>query len=84
MPFVSMGIVHTTGYNYETHISSSRNAYRKVVFSPDGIRLVGVLLVGDISRAGLYRFVIKERMPVAKLKSNIINHTLHYGHFMCP
>ncbi len=84
VPFVSMGIVHTTGHDYETHVSSSRNAYRKLVFSPDGARLMGVLLVGDISRAGLYRFVIKERMPVAKLKSNIINHTLHYGHFICP
>ena len=84
VPFVSMGIVHTTGHNYETYVSNSRHAYRKLVFSPDGARLVGVLLVGDISRAGLYRFVIKERMPVAKLKSNIINHTLHYGHFICP
>jgi NAD(P)H-nitrite reductase large subunit len=84
VPFVSMGIVHTTGHDYETYVFGSRNAYRKLVFSPDGARLVGVLLVGDISRAGLYRFVIKERMPVAKLKSNIINHSLHYGHFICP
>jgi len=84
VPFVSMGIVHTTGHDYETHVFSSRNAYRKLVFSPDGARLVGVLLVGDISRAGLYRFVMKERMPIEKLKSNIIDHTLHYGHFICP
>ena len=81
--FVSMGIVHTTGKDYETHVSSSRGAYRKLVFSPDGTHLVGVLLVGDIAKAGLYRFVIKERMSVAKIKSQIINHTLHYGHFIC-
>ncbi|MHC1726201.1 MAG: NAD(P)/FAD-dependent oxidoreductase [Syntrophobacteraceae bacterium] len=81
--FVSMGIVHASGRDYEVHASGSRNSYRKVVFSPDGARLVGILLVGDISRAGLYRFLIKERMPVANLKANIINHTLHYGHFMC-
>lgn len=80
--FVSMGIVHTSGMNYETHISSSRGAYRKLVFSPDGERLVGVLLLGDISRAGLYRFVIRERMPVENIKSQIIGHTLHYGHFV--
>src|SRR5208283_2899231 len=42
VPFVSMGIVHTTGHDYETHVFSSRNAYRKLVFSPDGARLVGV------------------------------------------
>jgi len=55
-----------------------------LVFSPDGALLVGVLLVGDISKAGLYRFVIKEKMAVSRIKSHIINHTLHYGHFICP
>ena len=82
--FVSMGIVHTAGQNYETHVCGSPGAYRKLVFSPDGALLVGVVLVGDISRAGLYRFVIKERMPVDRIKSHIVNHTLHYGHFMRP
>lgn len=80
--FVSMGIVHTSGLDYETHVHESRGAYRKLVFSPDGERLLGVLLLGDISRAGLYRFVIREKMPVAKIKSQIINHALHYGHFI--
>ena len=81
-PFVSMGIVHTSGTQYEVYSIESAKAYRKVVFSPDGNRLVGVLLVGDIARAGLYRFVIRERMDVAPIKSHIINHSLHYGHFM--
>ncbi len=81
--FVSMGIAHTTGRDYEVHVAASRNAYRKTVFSPDGARLVGVLLVGDISRAGLYRCLIRDRMPISSIKSNIIDHTLHYGHFMC-
>jgi hypothetical protein len=53
-----------------------------MVFSPDGERLVGVLLVGDITRAGLYRLVIRERMDVAPIKAHIIDHTLHYGHFI--
>ena len=81
-PFVSMGIVHTSGTPYEVHSASSSTAYRKVVFSPDGTRLVGVLLIGDITRAGLYRLVIRERMDVAPFKSHVINHTLHYGHFL--
>ena len=81
-PFVSMGIVHTHGTDYETHISATRRAYRKVVFSPEGDRLVGILLIGDIARAGLYRLVIREKMPVKHIKRHIINHTLHYGHMM--
>jgi NAD(P)H-nitrite reductase large subunit len=81
-PFVSMGIVHTSGTEYEVHSASSAKAFRKMVFSPDGERLVGVLLVGDITRAGLYRLVIRERMDVAPIKAHIIDHTLHYGHFI--
>ena len=81
-PFVSMGIVHTAGTDYEVHSTGSAKAYRKMVFSPDGNRLVGALLVGDIARAGLYRLVIRERMDVAPIKFHIINHSLHYGHFL--
>ena len=81
-PFVSMGIVHTAGTDYEVYSTGSAKAYRKIVFSPDGNRLVGALLVGDIARAGLYRLVIRERMDVAHIKSHIINHSLHYGHFL--
>ena len=81
-PFVSMGIVHTTGTKYEVYSTESAKAYRKVVFSPDGNCLIGVLFVGDIARAGLYRMVIRERMDVAHIKSHIINHSLHYGHFL--
>ncbi len=84
VPFVSMGIVHTEGTDYETHTAASRDAYRKVVFSPKGDRLAGLLLVGDISRAGLYRLVIREKMAVDKIKSHVIDHRLHYGHLMRP
>ena len=80
--FVSMGIVHTAGHDYETHVFRSAEAYRKLVFSPDGTVLVGVLLVGDIARAGLYRVLIREKMEVAGIKPHIIDHTLHYGHLL--
>jgi nitrite reductase (NADH) large subunit len=81
-PFVSMGVIHTEGSDYETHLSASSKSYRKVVFSPDGERLVGVLLIGDIRRAGLYRAIIRERRPVKAIKSQIIAQTLHYGHLL--
>jgi NAD(P)H-nitrite reductase large subunit len=53
-----------------------------VVFSPDGERLVGVVFIGDITGAGMYRYVIRENMQIGKIKSHIINQTLHYGHFL--
>jgi NAD(P)H-nitrite reductase large subunit len=82
MPFVSMGIVHTSGKDYETHIQSSSRAYRKLVFSPQGDRLVGALFVGDITHAGLYRALMRERLNIAAIKSHVIAHRLHYGHML--
>lgn len=82
VPFVSMGIVHTSGTDYETHVSATPRAYRKLVFTPDGTKLIGVLFVGDISRAGLYRYLIRENKPVKNIKSSILKKQLHYGHLL--
>jgi nitrite reductase (NADH) large subunit len=81
-PFVSMGMVHTTGRDVEIHRHATERTYRKVVFNPRGTRLMGAVFIGDITNAGLYRYVIRENMPVAGIKGYIINHTLHYGHVM--
>jgi NAD(P)H-nitrite reductase large subunit len=81
-PFVSMGIVHTQDTEYEVHVRGTESTYRKLVFSPDSERLVGALFIGNITGAGLYRYVIRENMPISELKSLIINQQLHYGHFM--
>lgn len=82
VPFVSMGIVHTSGTDYETYVASAPKAYRKLVFTPDGAKLVGALFVGDISRAGLYRYLIREGRAVKGIKSSIIRRQLHYGHIL--
>ena len=84
MPFVSMGIVHTTGSEYETCSRSAAASYRKLVFSADGHRLVGALFIGDIEKAGLYRLLIRERMPIAGIKQQVIEQRLHYGHLLLP
>ena len=35
MPFVSMGLVHSAGTEYETYSTTTRDSHRKLVFSPD-------------------------------------------------
>jgi NAD(P)H-nitrite reductase large subunit len=82
MPFVSMGIVHTAGTAYETYRHSSPGAHRKLVFSPEGDRLLGALFVGDISKAGLYRTAIGQRIRLDGLKKQVVEHRLHYGHLL--
>jgi NADPH-dependent 2,4-dienoyl-CoA reductase/sulfur reductase-like enzyme len=81
-PFVAMGVVHTTGKDCEVHQKTTASTFRKLVFDATGTRLIGAVLVGDITNAGLYRYVIREKMDVARFKRPIIDHTLHYGHFM--
>jgi NAD(P)H-nitrite reductase large subunit len=85
VPFVSMGIVHTAGKEVEAHAWRNADTYRKTVFArgTDGAtRLVGAVLVGDIANAGLYRQLIRERMPVDGIKEQVIEHSLHYGHLL--
>jgi NAD(P)H-nitrite reductase large subunit len=81
VPFVAMGTVHTGKGDWESHRKATANTYSKLVFDPEGTRLVGAVFIGDITNAGLYRCVIREKMDVAGFKQEIIDHTLHYGHF---
>ena len=80
-PFVAMGVVHTGKGDWEIHRKATATTFSKLVFDPEGTRLVGAVFVGDITNAGLYRYVIREKMDVAGFKREIIDHTLHYGHF---
>ncbi len=82
VPFVSMGIVHTAGTDYETHLFGTADTYRKLVFTTDGERLIGAVFVGDIAHAGLYRHLIRERTRLNGLKAIVVGHRLHYGHFL--
>ena len=81
-PFVSMGTVHTSGGEYEVHTRETTSTYRKLVFNPEGDRLVGALFIGNITGAGMYRYVIRERMDIGAIKGLLIDQKLHYGHFM--
>jgi NAD(P)H-nitrite reductase large subunit len=82
LPFVSMGIVHTSGTDYETHTKSESNGYRKLVFTPGGDRLVGALFIGDITNTGLYLTIIRERTKLSAFKKQVLSHRLHYGHLL--
>lgn len=82
LPFVSMGVVHTSGTDYETHTKSASNGYRKLVFTPGGDRLMGALFVGDIAKSGLYLAIIRQRTKLSGFKKQVLEHRLHYGHLL--
>lgn len=82
IPFVSMGNVHTINSNSEVYRYKSSISYRKFVFSDDGLRLIGAILIGDINNAGIYRYLIREAKDISKIKDLIINHKIHYGYII--
>jgi NAD(P)H-nitrite reductase large subunit len=81
MPFVAIGRVHTRDKDVEVHTMKTELSYRKLVFNRQGDQLVGALFIGDISRAGLYQLLIREKKNVTGIKGELIRHRLHYGHF---
>lgn len=81
-PFVAMGVVHTRDKDFEVVINKTCSTFRKIVFSKDGTRLIGALFIGDITNAGIYRYVIREKKDIGRFKHHLINQTLHYGHFL--
>lgn len=82
IPFVSMGSVHTKDKDYEAHRHSTKTSYRKIVFSGNGSRLIGAIFIGDITNAGIYRYIIREGIDITKIKDLIIEHKVHYGHLI--
>lgn len=76
LPFVSMGVVHPK--NSDAHVirDTTPTSYRKLVFSKDRDRLLGLVLIGDITNAGLYRFIMREQRDIRPVMHKIIHHTL--------
>ncbi|MCX8026407.1 MAG: FAD-dependent oxidoreductase [Thermodesulfovibrionales bacterium] len=82
IPFVSMGCVHTKDTDYEVYTHKTDASYRKIVFNKYGTRLIGAILIADITNAGIYRYLIREGKDITKIKGLLINHCIHYGHLM--
>jgi len=82
MPFVSMGIVHTSGSELEVHRNQTADGYRKLVFSTDGRQLVGAVFIGNIERAGMYRAIINKQDDIRHHKAQLLNGELHKGHLL--
>lgn len=67
LPTVSIGIVNppeNEGFEVERELDIDKQKYRKLVFRDE--RLVGCVLVGDISQAGNYNAYIRFQLPLEK------------------
>ncbi len=77
LPTVAVGAIQGSEPEYEVHSQCRDSTYHKFVFQ--GNRLVGMLLVGDVDKAGIYRTLIREGSDISQVKDKIISKTLTYA-----
>ena len=73
LPMISVGQVKTVTQGYEVHSfrDEERNHYWKLVFERD--ILVGFIMVGEISNAGVLTSLIRKRAHLGAVKDELIN-----------
>jgi len=74
IPTISMGltnIVEERGKNIEVlkDFNPKKNTYKKVVIRDN--RVIGVIMVGNIERAGIYAGLIRNEIDISSVKDNI-------------
>lgn len=73
IPSISMGITNIgeeiEGIEVLRDSNADRNMYRKVVIKNN--RIIGVILVGNIERAGIYAGLIKNEIDISGVRENI-------------
>lgn len=79
IPAIAVGITQPAGDQYEvlTAYRPERNLYKKLVLK-DNV-LVGMILVGDIARAGVYAAMIKKRVDVTPIKHKLLRSDFSYA-----
>ena len=75
-PMITLGLSNTTGDDSVISYDERKNKYKKIIIR-DG-KIVGVILLGDISRAGIFTGLIKDRLDVSNLKDDLIKDNFGY------
>ncbi len=65
----TIGMVDPTTSEYEVAQDEKDGSYRKLVFKND--TLVGALFIGSTEETGVYAYLIKNRIPLGKLKEPV-------------
>jgi NAD(P)H-nitrite reductase large subunit len=76
----SAGLIEPEGKGYEIFVQDNINSYRKLVLKGDS--LAGMVFIGDVSNAGIYTNLIKNRIPLGSLKEEAIKGGLEYIDFV--
>ena len=75
-----MGLIKHEGNGYKTSVWEGKGSYRKLIFRED--RSVGVILLGQIERAGVYTALIRQQVDIGKIREELSTGTINYGHLL--
>ncbi len=70
VPSISFGLTNPKTADYQILLSSEGGRYKKIVIKED--RIVGVVLVNAIERAGIFGLLIKQKLDVSALKKQLL------------
>jgi NAD(P)H-nitrite reductase large subunit len=74
LPIISAGLLHTQSDQYAVYTEAQGEKYRKLIFDQD--RLVGMIFLGDVSRAGVYTNLIRNRIPLGDRRDTVIREVM--------
>ncbi|MCI5210344.1 MAG: hypothetical protein D3910_16485 [Candidatus Electrothrix sp. ATG2] len=74
LPLVSAGLLDDPEGQYTLVAESAGENYRKLLF--DGDRLIGLLFLGKIDRAGVYVNMIRNRLPLSGRRDAVIREVI--------
>jgi len=79
VPFIAVGLIEAEGRGYETVSHEGETGYWKLVLDRD--IFIGAVFVGDLSNAGIYTNLIKNRIPISRVKSRAVTRSVGYVDF---
>ena len=71
IPTISVGHTNVEGDEYEVISYEEGNTYKKMVIKDN--RLIGVVLINDIDRAGIYTGLILQKLDVSSFKDKLLD-----------
>ncbi len=79
LPTISLGITRSKTDEHEVLIKAveSKNIYRKIVLKEN--RIVGVILVNDIDKAGIYGSLMQKEVDVSLIKSLLLDDNFNFA-----
>jgi nitrite reductase (NADH) large subunit len=80
LPVISMGITRIDGNEFQQFQRKTKNIYRKLVLR-DG-RIVGVILAGQVQKAGILTALLKKRVNVSDVIPLLMSDRLNFAELL--